>query len=608
MSFLDSLFKRGGEAKAPAKDTASSPTPPPAAPPAPPPQAAKPAKPPEAPKKPMGLDEIMAVLQQIDAVMDIGAEGVGVTDAAGQFAGVKIKIADMMAIMPEAFKVAEKDLKPGERAEVAVENLFEQLAKGKAETTVGRFLADVPSHYLKDGVDLKSAEPLKIPLHVVVSSLSPDDLKSRTTTAHRTMGIDNIPTLFTPEGGVKPSPMPGAEVKPPAKPKAAKKAAAEAPKLKVRKRTEQEHLAAAQAEAAPPAPAPAPGAPPPAAQAEVAPPAPVEPVAPPPAEAVVPPPPAEPAAPVEAVAPPAEPIAPPAPVEAAAEAPAPVEAVAPPPAPAEAFVPPPAPVEPPAAPPVPEVPAPAAEATPLPVAAAPEPAPAAAPAPEPVAVPAAPAPSLSGLVPTVMLKGANLNTADARDLVMRIDGIGEQLAERIVEDRKKNGPFFDFYDLARVPGIGRKAFEKITGHPWREDVYGQLARVNEVLGPWTGQLPDPREVADRFRKVPGFEGCAILHRDGHLLAANWEGKSVEALEAMAPQIVKRAAQYMKHLYAGETISVTACVEGKFLTFVQCHDICFLGVGGLKTLSRKQVQIVHGLGMALGYRFSGARGA
>ena len=46
----------------------------------------------------------------------------------------------------------------------------------------------------------------------------------------------------------------------------------------------------------------------------------------------------------------------------------------------------------------------------------------------------------------------------------QLDGIGDQLARRIVADREKNGPFQSVDDLNRVPGIGPKTIEKLR--PW----------------------------------------------------------------------------------------------------------------------------------------------
>lgn len=46
----------------------------------------------------------------------------------------------------------------------------------------------------------------------------------------------------------------------------------------------------------------------------------------------------------------------------------------------------------------------------------------------------------------------------------QLEGIGDQLARRIVSDRETNGPFQSVNDLDRVPGIGPKTIEKLR--PW----------------------------------------------------------------------------------------------------------------------------------------------
>ena len=53
----------------------------------------------------------------------------------------------------------------------------------------------------------------------------------------------------------------------------------------------------------------------------------------------------------------------------------------------------------------------------------------------------------------------DLNTADANTL-RSLKGIGVKLAQRIIENRKANGPFTSVDDLKRVKGIGSKTVEK----------------------------------------------------------------------------------------------------------------------------------------------------
>jgi len=57
----------------------------------------------------------------------------------------------------------------------------------------------------------------------------------------------------------------------------------------------------------------------------------------------------------------------------------------------------------------------------------------------------------------------NINTADIDELC-QLEGIGEVLAERILEYRTKNGEFYSVEELINVYGIGEKILEKLMGH------------------------------------------------------------------------------------------------------------------------------------------------
>lgn len=267
----------------------------------------------------------------------------------------------------------------------------------------------------------------------------------------------------------------------------------------------------------------------------------------------------------------------------------------------------------PAAPKAPEIP-PAPPSAPAPAVAKKEPAvrakeaPAAKAAPAPAVPPALPPIIGTGRIPPLMHRGIDLNTATAEEITTHLEGIGRAMAERIVEDRKQNGPFYALYDLARVSGIGSRLFERITGWTWHEDLYGQLSVVNQVLDKWDGGLPNLNLVAQRFNALSGFDACVILHRDGHLLASSWDESFNQPMEAMAPQIIKRVSQYMKNVCPEELLSVTAFLQGRVVIFSQHEDIIFVGVRSPRALNRRHLQVVQGMAMALGKRFSGLRDA
>ncbi len=57
----------------------------------------------------------------------------------------------------------------------------------------------------------------------------------------------------------------------------------------------------------------------------------------------------------------------------------------------------------------------------------------------------------------------NINTATKEEL-MKLPGIGEQTAERIIQHRKIYGEFKRIEDIMNVKGIGQKKFEKIKNY------------------------------------------------------------------------------------------------------------------------------------------------
>jgi uncharacterized protein len=62
----------------------------------------------------------------------------------------------------------------------------------------------------------------------------------------------------------------------------------------------------------------------------------------------------------------------------------------------------------------------------------------------------------------VNLVGVDLNTA-SKHLLTYVSGLGETLAQNIIDFRSKNGPFASRSELKKVPRLGEKAFEQCAG-------------------------------------------------------------------------------------------------------------------------------------------------
>ena len=77
-----------------------------------------------------------------------------------------------------------------------------------------------------------------------------------------------------------------------------------------------------------------------------------------------------------------------------------------------------------------------------------------------LALTAAPAPLAAGKAQKGEPDLINVNTAELEELVT-LPGIGEAYARRLIEYRKKHGPFERVEDLLNVRGIGDRTLERI---------------------------------------------------------------------------------------------------------------------------------------------------
>lgn len=104
--------------------------------------------------------------------------------------------------------------------------------------------------------------------------------------------------------------------------------------------------------------------------------------------------------------------------------------------------------------------------------------------------------ALAGVVESVVNQvGVEINTASPA-LLTHVSGIGPKLAERIVAHRNEKGPFRSRKELAKVPGLGPKAFEQSAG----------FLRIREGENPLDASAihPESYAVAEKVLKKAGL--------------------------------------------------------------------------------------------------------
>ncbi|UCC73365.1 MAG: helix-hairpin-helix domain-containing protein [Gemmatimonadota bacterium] len=103
----------------------------------------------------------------------------------------------------------------------------------------------------------------------------------------------------------------------------------------------------------------------------------------------------------------------------------------------------------------------------------------------------------------------DLNTAAEIELD-RLPGIGPTLAQAIVVDRQRRGPYWNLHDLERVPGLGSSTVKRLAPHTTlpaagRGGVLGTTASRSRPSGPAeVGGVDLNRASVEELQALPGI--------------------------------------------------------------------------------------------------------
>jgi len=544
----------------------------------------------------MNFEDILSTIQQIEEIVGPSDSG----EEAVQLDAVHMPFTEMVKLVPDAFSALSKDLAGAESFDVLVQDLYGQLAKGKATTTLHYFLAGVPPRYLAVDDAQARDRTVSLPLPLLVRLIDPEQLKSRSATRKAPPSAAHIPDLFvaTPKDSVVPEATAKAKVETPIRPGIllplgelarmipesfrlpAGMTAYPSVKVKVDIDDLFGKLAAGKVEVkrfdclinvpsqflAPTSggssdnlvslslSAVVSAIPPEEWQKRMS----------------------SSQAPVQVSHIPDLFEARPAPKAAIEPAPEPLAVEEEAPAAASPVVEPEPEVEGPSV----ELAGEEGEGIAL----------------EPVDMPMEPEPALPALEEELVSEPIEppVPTAEIAMPMVEEPPAGETQEvepeeEPVVEPEKE------------APAAESKVLEPPKAKPVRD----AETVLNQVMGRDAARRPDFAEVASRFKELGGFEGCAIIHREGDLLATSWEHKATDMLEVISPQICKRVAGYVEHLDEGAMKSVTVSVAGHLLTFAQEGELCFVAVHRQEDFDLEHLAWTQWVAGELGRRYGAA---
>lgn len=176
--------------------------------------------------------------------------------------------------------------------------------------------------------------------------------------------------------------------------------------------------------------------------------------------------------------------------------------------------------------------------------------------------------------------------------IARLPALGQSSARRIVEFRTANGPFSGIYDLLRVPGVGTKVFQRMTGLDHRLRKRSDRHEVlNGLLGFPREDRPSLNRIATGIAGALKASGCVLATNDGFILAkSEGLGMAAERLAALSPKIYRRTRRYMRQITRDPVHAIALpAIDPPILMILSanCHLVILEPSEGIERASLKQ---------------------
>ncbi len=160
--------------------------------------------------------DIQSILRELDEIKDVIGDS-GCEDAATprnnqDHLMISMPLREILAAMPPEWLSGRQPIAEDDRLLVVIRKPFEQLAKGKVVAQVSDLAPLLPNELLARDFAAHMDESIPLPLARVVAAISPDELKSKTSSTERDPSLYALPDLFRQAKGTGASAGPSAPV------------------------------------------------------------------------------------------------------------------------------------------------------------------------------------------------------------------------------------------------------------------------------------------------------------------------------------------------------------------------------------------------------------
>lgn len=170
----------------------------------------------------------------------------------------------------------------------------------------------------------------------------------------------------------------------------------------------------------------------------------------------------------------------------------------------------------------------------------------------------------------------NINIASVDELRV-LSSVTRTIAAEIVAYREKHGEFKSIFELLQIPGIDKTSFRRITGMTAARKQYHRRRRLATLLGIEPQKITDLDLVAGHLAQKPGFSGCIISDGDGLVLAADGAHEMCEEIAAIIPRMMRRISEDMHLIRAGRVGTVSIAIDGVLYSIAASRNVALTAV-------------------------------